>query len=199
MALVTISFSPLKAENIEGRERIGLRIGGLRTTGQLRSNFGSGTELELHFVEGIKPWLGIGGSFSSHNFGASKNPDKNIEYTGIDTPVELQIYSITLTVAAFAPWWKRITPSVEGGFGLYTISTIIEAGYFEGRRMDNQLGFYGGTGLSVKLTESISIDTNIKYHHIISGGTEKHPTFFYSGNDRTHIFQVTAGIILFTG
>ncbi len=197
--LVPLLFSPVRGEDVKGREMVGLRIGGLRTTGQMRSTFGSGTELELHFIEGLKPWLGLGGSFSSHNFGASKDRDKNIEYTGMDTKVDLQIYSITLTVVTMAPSWKRITPSLEGGFGLYTITTVIDAGIFEGRRTDNQLGFYGGAGFRIKLTETLSLDANFKYHHVLSGETDRHPVYFYTGEDRTDIFQIAAGVVIFTG
>ena len=65
------------------------------TTGVMNDIFGSGTEMELHFIEGLGTWFGVDIALSAHNLGDSKDRQKNIDYTGLNRPVELGIYSVT--------------------------------------------------------------------------------------------------------
>lgn len=203
MLLLFCAFASLPGEvacqGIKGRELLGIRLGGIISTGGVSDAFGNGTEMEIHFIEGLNPWLGIDVSLSSHNFGESRDRDKDIEYTGLDRPVDLYIFSLTAGPVAMKHVSKKLISTFEGGFGLYTINGVIQAGIFEGTRTNNQIGFYGGIGFLYRLTKSLSIDGMAKYHYVFSGDDLRHTIFFYTGEDRTSFIQIAVGVSIFTG
>jgi opacity protein-like surface antigen len=188
-----------RAQGIKGRELLGLRAGAVISTGGVNTIFGNGSELEIHFIEGLNPWLGISISLSSHNFGESNDRDKNIEFTGLDRPVDLNIFSVTVAAIAVNEIGKKLASTVEGGLGLYTVNAIIQAGLFEGTRTNNQFGFYGGAGLLYRLTRSFSFNANAKYHYVFTGDDDRHTIHFYTDEDRISFFQIAVGVTIFTG
>ena len=159
----------------------------------------SGSEIEIHFIEGLHPSFGIGIALSSHNLGDSKDREMNIEYTGLDRPVALQIFSVTAAAVAVKQIGDRFFPTIEGGFGLYTLNGVIQAGLYEGSITDNQIGFYGGAGLLYRLTRSLFVNANAKYHYIFSGDDWRSTVYFYTGEDRISLYQIAVGIAIFTG
>ena len=187
------------SQGIKSRELLGLRAGGIISTGGVNKIFGNGSELEIHFIEGLNPWLGIGISLSSHNFGESNDRQKNLDYTGLDRPVSLYIFSVTVAAVAVNEIKGRWSSTIEGGLGLYTVNGIIQAGIYEGTRTNNQFGFYGGAGLLYRLSKSLFINANAKYHYVFTGDDQRHIIFFYTGEDRISFFQIAVGIAIFTG
>lgn len=188
-----------RAQGIRGREMLGLRAGGAISTGGVNTIFGNGSELEIHFIEGLNPWLGIEISLSSHNFGESNDREKNIEFTGLDRPVDLSIFSITVAAIAVNEIGSKFASTLEGGLGLYTVNAIIQAGLYEGTRTNNQFGFYGGIGLLYRLTKSFSFNANAKYHYVFTGDDDRHTIHFYTGEDRISFLQIAVGVAIFTG
>ncbi|MCK4237038.1 MAG: hypothetical protein KAX38_07945 [Candidatus Krumholzibacteria bacterium] len=197
--LVIAAAEPTPAQGIKGRELLGIRVGGVLTTGELNSKFGSGSEMEIHFIEGLGTWFGIDIALSSHNLGKSKDRSKNREFTGLDREIELQIYSITAAFLIHGPVRNRFSATMEAGMGLYTINAVIHAGIYEGNITDNQFGLYGGTGLLFRLSRSLYINAVAKYHYIFSGSDKWHTIYFYTGKDKTGIYQIALGIAIFTG
>ncbi len=192
--------TPLCSQGIKGKELLGVRIGAVLSSGNLNTAFGQGTEIELHFIEGIGTWFGVTITLSSHNFGESKDISKNLEYTGnAFLNVDLEIYSATVGFITHTSIGGRFSSTAEIGGGLYTINTVIPAGFYEGTITDNQYGFYGGAGFLYRLTKSLSLNLNGKYHYVFSGKDETHAIYFYTGRERTQYYQVTIGVMFFTG
>ncbi|UCF04340.1 MAG: hypothetical protein JSV33_10355 [bacterium] len=187
---------PLHGTDIGGRELFGIRIGGVFGSNALENAYGKGTEIELHFIEGLGSWFGLSVAVSSHNFGDSKDRDKNIECTQWNRNVEMQIYSATVAFFGIRSLGEKFSISGEAGFGLYTITTIIHAGMLEGHLTDNQFGMYCGAGVLYKLTQSLSLNMQGKYHYILSGGDMMH---CYTGEKRAQLYQIVFGIMIFTG
>jgi len=173
-AFTTSSYS----QGIKSREILGFRIGEAFTAGELHDNFGNGSEIELHFIEGLGSWFGVNIAISSHSLGESGNREKNILFTGSDRDVDL---------------------SIEAGLGFYSINAIIPVGFYEGTITDNRFGLYGGVGLFIKITNSFSLNTNLKYHYIFSGDDNDNAVYFYTGDERTTIYQFTVGVAIYTG
>lgn len=190
---------PAGGADIRGRELFGIRIGGVIGSSMLDSSFGKGTEIELHFVEGLGSWYGVAVAVSSHNFGDSKNRERNIAFTGLDRPVEMQIYSGTVAFLTIGSLGKKLSVTGEAGFGLYSITAIIEAGIYEGHLTDNQFGMYAGAGFLYRLTTRLSLNASGKLHYILSGDDDRHAIYFYTGEERTRIYQITFGVMIFTG
>ena len=199
VALLVVAAPGALGQGIKGREILGLRVGGTLSSGSLHDKFGDGSEVEIHFIEGLNPWFGINIALSSHNLGESKDHEKNIEFTGLDRPVKLQIFSVTAAAFAVKRFGDRLSPTIEGGFGLYTINGVIQAGLYEGSITDNQIGFYGGVGLLYRVTKSLFINANTKYHYIFSGDDWRSTVYFYTGENRISLYQITVGIAIYTG
>ncbi len=198
LVFITVSTSS-NAQGLKGRELFGIRIGGIASRGELKRIFGAGSELELYFVEGLTPWLGVNISFSSHNLGYSNDIMKNIEFLGSKMDVKLNIYSATVAMAVYGGQWHRLIPSIEAGGGLYAITAILPFGFYEGRITDNQAGLYAGTTIHYRLARKLMLDASFKYHYIFSGGDMSHTIYFYTQEDRTTIYQFTVGVTFFTG
>ena len=191
---------PLHCQGIKGEEILGVRIGAVVSPGNLNAAFGRGTEIEIHFIEGIGSWFGVTFSLSSHNFGESKDKAKNLAYTGDSfLNVDLQIYSATVGFITHNSIGRRFAATAEIGGGLYTINTVIPAGFYEGNIIDNQFGFYGGLGVLYRLSTSLSLNLNGKYHYVFSGEGNKHAIYFYTGEDRTPYYQIAVGVMIRTG
>lgn len=198
--VVVGSAGAATAEGIDGEEILGVRIGAVASPGALKPAFGSGTEIEIHFIEGLNAWFGITFSLSSHNFGESKDKEKNLDYTGdAYLNVDLQIYSATVGCITHTSIGEHLAVTAEVGGGLYTINTVIPAGFYEGNITDNQYGFYGGLGLLYRLSKSLSLNLNGKYHYVFSGDDDRHAIYFYTGKERTPYFQIALGVMIRTG
>jgi len=197
---IALFLIPTSAEatGMKGKEVLGIRLGGVATSGELKRVFGSGSELEIYFIEGVTPWLGINISFSSHNLGYSNDMMKNIEFLGTKMDVKLNIYSATLGITLFTSSWRRFSQSFEAGGGLYAIVAIMPIGFYEGRITDNQAGLYCGTTTYYKIGKKIMLDACFKYHHVFSGADLSHTIYFYTGSETTSIYQFTFGVTFFT-
>ncbi len=190
--------SPLSAQGIRRRELLGVRVGGVIGSSPIRDAFGSGSELELHFIEGLGASWGVSLALSSHNFGASKDTLKNIEFTGLNREVKLSIFSITGAAYAMRPIGGRFTATGEAGLGLYAVTAAIPSGFYEGTRTENRFGLYGGAGMLLRLSRAVSLNLNVKYHYIFIGSDEFEPIHFYTGRTNAQFVQVSFGILLFT-
>ncbi len=198
-ALLVLVASGTHGQGIKGREMLGLRVGGVLSSGTVNDKFGDGSEIEIHFMDGLNPWFGIDIALSSHNLGESKDRDMNIEYTGMDRPVKLQIFSVTASAVALKRIGDRLAPTIEAGFGLYTLNGVIQAGIYEGSITDNQFGFYGGAGVLYRVTRSLFLNANAKYHYIFSGDDWRSTVYFYTGEKRVTLYQIAVGVAIYTG
>lgn len=196
---VLLAAGRAESQGIKGREILGGRIGGIFSTGGLDATFGKGTEMELHFIEGLGSWYGIDFALSAHNFGKSLDSEKDFDYINEYRTVELELYSLTVGAVAMKDLPGRFSSSIEGGFGLYTISAVIPAGFYEGRITKNRLGLYTGLFLHYRLTSGgLALEFGGKYHHVFSGDDPEQVIFAYTGENQTDIFQITVGLTLYT-
>lgn len=195
IAFVVFCGGSLQAQNIKGHEMLGVRVGGLATSGAFNKEFGGGSEIELHFIHGIANWLGVDVSLSSHNFGASKNQEKNLEF--FDRPdVNLQMFSITAGMIFLKTVHGRYTPTIEAGPGIYSVNTILPAGFYEAQKTDNHLGVYGGIGLLFRVAHTVSLNANAKYHAVFVGTEPDDTVHFYTGESSTGFLQISVGIMI---
>ncbi len=198
LCFLCASAAPLAAQGIRGRELLGVRVGGVVGSPPLRDAFGAGSELELHFIEGLGAWWGIGLALSSHNFGASKDTLANIAYTGMNRDVELSIFSMTGSFFALKRIGGRFTATGETGLGLYSLTASIPAGFYQGTRTENRFGVYGGAGMLMRISRGVSLNLNVKYHYVFVGDDEFEPVHFFTGETSAHFVQIAFGVLLFS-
>ncbi|MFA4947451.1 MAG: outer membrane beta-barrel protein [Candidatus Krumholzibacteriia bacterium] len=195
VAFVISLSGPLPAQSIKGREMLGVRIGGLATSGAFNTEFGGGSEIELHFIHGITNRLGVDVSLSSHNFGAAKDREKNLAFFD-RADVNLQVFSITAGMIFLRTVRGRYTPTFEAGPGLYSVNTILTQGFYEAQKTDNRLGVYGGIGVLVRVADTVSLNANAKYHAVFVGTKLDDTVHFYTGESTAHFFQISVGVMI---
>ena len=196
-----ISLAPAMAfsQGFKGREILGLRLGGVVSSGSVEDTFGRGSELELHFMEGLGSWYGIDISLSMHNFGRSLSREKNIDFTGFDRAVKAEIFSLTAGLVGIRQVTDRISLGIDGGMGLYPITAVIPEGIWEGRITRNQFGLYTGANIYYSLNKrGLSLDIGAKYHYVFSGDDPLQIFYVYTGEDRLQFVQMTVGIVFYT-
>ncbi len=199
VAAAVLAPSSSSSQGIKNREILGVRLGGIISSEVVHESFGHGSELEIHFIEGLGSWYGVEFSLSMHNFGRSIDREKNIAYTGTDRSVEAGIYSLTLGMATCTGISERISVGVGAGLGLYTITATIPTGIWEGRITRNEFGFNGGVDLYYTLNRhGLSLDIGAKYHYVLSGDDPLQVMYAYTGENGVDFIQVTVGIIFFT-
>ncbi len=198
-AVALSAASPLAAQGIGKREVFGIRLGGGWSPATLKDTFGSASVIELHFMHGLAPWCAIAVALTSSDYGASNNVTKNIDFTGADREVDLEMYGVTAGFLALTSIHKKFLPTVEAGPGLYSINAVLPTGFFNAQKTEFRMGLYGGLGAIYKITGGFSVNANAKYHYIFSGGRDDNTVFFFTGHDRTQMFQFTIGVLIATG
>ncbi|MBN2185001.1 MAG: hypothetical protein JW746_06700 [Candidatus Krumholzibacteriota bacterium] len=199
--ILSFAFLPssVLSTDMSGRETLGLRLGGIFSPGEIDNNFGKGSELEIHFVEGLGSWFGLGFSLSTHHFGRSLDSEKDFEYTGLTGSVKMEVYSLTAGFETYFDLGRRITVGTETGGGLYTSSAVIPSGIYEGRITRNDLGYFAGFRINYLITSGgLSAELAGKYHHIFSGSDPSHVIYAYTGERSADFFQLTIGLNFFT-
>ncbi|MBN2070546.1 MAG: hypothetical protein JW814_03725 [Candidatus Krumholzibacteriota bacterium] len=201
ITFVIVSLFPfsLYSADMKSRETLGIRIGGVFSPGKLDHSFGKGSELEIHFVEGLGSWFGLGFSLSTHYFGRSLDRELDLDYTGLNRSIKLEIYSLTTCFESYFDLGQRLVFGTETGAGLYTSSAVIVSGFYEGRITRNDPGLYAGLKLYYRITEGgLGAEMAFKYHHIYSGSDRSHVIYAYTGETEADFFQLTIGFNFFT-
>lgn len=179
-------------KSLKGRELVGFRLGTVFNSGALDRAFGRGSELEVHFLEGLGSNSGINIALSSHGFGDAKIRKNN-------SISELQIYSLTVGFLYRLNITGSFYLSGEAGPGLYAI-TLIKPGFIELYSNDYQPGLYGGAAVQYQLGgHRLYLEISGKYHYIFSGDQEKNIIYYYTEEDRADFFQICLGVILRSG
>jgi hypothetical protein len=186
---------PLAAQSIKGHEMLGVRIGGLATSGSFRTEFGGGSEIELHFIHGITSWLGVDVALSSHNFGPSKDEKKNLAFFD-RKDMNLQMFSLAPGMIIFKTVHGRYTPTFEAGPGLYSVSATLPQGFYEAQKTDNHLGAYAGVGVLIRVADTVALNANAKYHAVFVGTEPDDTVHYYTRESTIHLFQFAVGVMI---
>jgi hypothetical protein len=187
-------------ESIKGREILGVRLGGIHATSGLDEAFGSGSELEVYFYHGLSTSSALGISLSMHDFGKSKDPEKDLEYLGIPMTVEYSVYSLTGCLMTKTDLSKKIRLSGELGGGLYASTAEIPSGpTTSGRITYNQFGLYAGGEVWWRVTRGgMHVGLGGKWHYMFTGTDYRQVVYTYTGEDYAHFFQITIGVSFYT-
>jgi hypothetical protein len=185
----------LQAQDIKGHEMLGIRVGGLATSGAFNAEFGGGSEIEIHFIHGITNGLGVDVALSSHNFGPSNNQEKNLAFFD-RTDVNLQIFSMTAGMIFLRTARGRYTPTIEAGPGFYSVNAILHAGFSEAQKTDNHFGIYGGIGVLVTVAHTVWLNANAKYHAVFVGTEPDDTMHFYTGESTARFLQISVGVMI---
>jgi hypothetical protein len=198
-AIALAANAPLGAQGLGRREVLGVRLGGDYSPRTLKNTFGSGSVIEIHFIHGLAPWCGIDVSLASNDYGNSSDVMKNIEFTGSDREVDLQIYGVTAGFLALTSIHRNFLPTIEAGPGIYSINAVLPTGFFNAQKTEFRFGFYGAVGAIYRISGGFSINANAKYNYIFSGNKDENTIFFFTGKNRTEMYQFTVGVLIATG
>ncbi len=201
IAAFVLAAAPLAAQQqgLGKRELLGVRIGGDISPGTLENTFGGGSSIEIHFIHAIRPWCGVDVSLNTHDFGASSNKLKNMEFTGADREVSLEMYGVTAGFIAVTVIGKKVLPTIEAGAGLYSVNAVLESGFFNAAKTEFRPGLYGGIGAIYKVTGGFALNAAAKFHYVFSGSNPDNTVYFFTGHSYTDIFQISFGVLIAAG
>ncbi len=197
-AVVLCAGAAPHAQSLRGHELLGVRAGGVISTGAFNRAFGDGSEIDIHFIHGFTPRFGLTMSLSSHNFGESLDQEKNLAFFN-RTDVNLQVFSVTAGAILAEPLGGRFGGTLEGGFGLYSANAILPFGFLEAQKTDNHFGLYTGAGLLYRIANTVYLNANGKFHYMFIGGGLDDTVFFYTGEHQVPFYQIAIGVVIATG
>jgi hypothetical protein len=196
-SLLAANAAP-RAEGIRGRELLGVRVGGVVSGGAFNDKFGSGSEIDIHFIHGLTGRFGIAASLASHNFGESLDREKNAEFFG-RLDMNFQIFSVSAAAVFLEPLSQKLTATFEGGPGLYSANAILPEGFYEAQKTDNHFGLYAGAGLLYRVGSTFYVNANVKYHNVFIGTGVNDTIHFYTGENQVRFFQIAVGVMIAAG
>jgi opacity protein-like surface antigen len=178
-------------------EVIGVRIGYARTPSRLDDNFGSGTALALHFTEKFHPFLGVDFSFGSLNMGETWRDDITQKIFASQHDAFMNVIFITAAPVVEAQVGKNTSLYLSGGIGLYSITLILDSGFFSASNSKYHPGLNAGGGAYYKLTTNWKLELNLNLHKIWTSTQSDDWFYVYSEGDRNpYFYQITIGAAL---
>jgi hypothetical protein len=108
------------------------------------------------------------------------------------------MFSLTAAMILFRTVNGRYTPTFEAGPGLYSVNTILPAGFYETRFTDNHLGVYTGIGVLFRVANTVLLNANVKYHAVFVGTEPDDTVHYYTGESTTRFLQISVGVMIST-
>jgi opacity protein-like surface antigen len=197
LAANAIAQAPNSPGELSG-EKLGLRIGYVGTSSDLDDNFGGGLNLALHFTQRIRRLFYIDIMLGALYMGENSERDITLDFFGPGTDAA-SIRVITTTVAPLLelPMSSSTDAYVSAGIGLYTVSVLLESGFFAADVTDNHFGVNAGAGALYSLSDRWLLDFNAQIHRFWTPDDPQDMFYLYSEGDRNPLFySVSVGVMI---
>jgi opacity protein-like surface antigen len=199
--IATSAFAqqPGDPDTDDSRERIGLRAGYVGTSSTLDDVFGSGLNLDLHWVQGIAEPVFLDFTLGAFYLGETDRDDITFDIFQPQTfhNVSMRVLRFTVAPLIELSLSERTAAYVSIGGGLYVISLLLDQSFFQFDLTDNHVGINVGAGVTRRITTNWFIDLHAEAHKFWTS-TDNNDLFFrYSEGDQDPVFfEVTAGFLL---
>lgn len=180
------------------RERLGIRTGYVGTSSDIDNSFGGGLNLALHYIQRIKKPFAIDFTLGAFYLGSSSRVDitRLLFGPGVDD-ASMRIITFTVMPMIEFPLNDRTHFFVGAGGGLYTLSVLLDSGFFQGDVTDNHVGVNGGAGLVHRITTNWFLDATVQVHKFYTGKKLDDLFFRYSEGDEDPLFfDISVGAML---
>jgi hypothetical protein len=181
------------------RERLGAKVGGVTTSGGLKSEYGNGWEATLYFTERIGRGWYLGVSIGAIYMGDLWDPTAAEEYTGIEN-VDSEMRVLLLSVGpqytlGLSDSWLAYA-GIEAG--VYSVSMLFDTGIRAFN--DSQPAHLGGNvsvGMLWRITKSWNIDLASTLHHFRTSSRANDIFYKFTGGDADPLLlEVSLGIAI---
>jgi len=181
-----------------GKERIGVRVGGLATTDGLDDAYGGGWDLTLFFTEKISRHVLVDFQLGALYLGDLKLQDLDDQLTnqyGIQGAMRVLYLSVGPMIGrSIADGYSM---NMSGAVGIYSVSMVFDNALTPFDLSDQKLGFNGSVGLARRLGTKWNVEANAALHYFL---VEKNDSDLYyaftDGADAPLILGVTFGLVL---
>lgn len=183
-------------DQLAGKERLGVRSGGLVTMDGLNEAYGNGWDLTLFFTERITHHLLLDVRLGALYLGELKFEhldDELLHQSGIQGSMRILYISVGPMVgtAIGGPWSMH----AAAGAGIYSVSMVFTDVLTPFDLSDQKFGFNGGLGLARRLSGNWSIEADGTAHYFMIDEDPNDLYFaFTDGADAPLIFDVTLGL-----
>ena len=161
-------------EQASGREHVGVRVGGLVTSGGLHDKYGDGWQMSLFFTERIAPWFFLDIRIGALYLGDLKDEELDDELTGVqDLGSAMRILYFSVGPMVSTSLGQNYTGYATAGVGVYSVSMVFDSGITAFDFSDQDAGFSGGVGLSRRLSTSWSVEANATVHYVLVSQTPR--------------------------
>jgi hypothetical protein len=181
-----------------GKERIGVRAGGITTNDGFRDAYGGGWDLTLFFSERITHHFLVDVRLGAIYMGELQPPlehldDKLLNQSGIQTSMRLLF--ITLGPMVGTRISGPYSMHLSAGAGIYSVSIVADNALTNYDLSDQDFGFNGEFGLARRISTNWSIEAAGAAHYVLITKDIKDVYFaFTDGADAPLIFDVTLGV-----
>jgi opacity protein-like surface antigen len=180
------------------RERLGLRVGYVGTSSALDDVFGSGLNLNLHWVQGIREPFFIDFTLGAFYLGETDRSDITFDiFQQSFDNVSMRVLRFTVAPMIELSLSDRTSAYVTMGGGLYVISLLLDESFFQFDLTDNHVGLNLGAGLTRRITTNWFLDLHAEAHKFWTSEEVDDLFFRYSQGDQDPLFfEFTAGVLL---
>jgi opacity protein-like surface antigen len=196
--LLAMPFVAHAVDQAAGKERIGVRAGGIATFDGLEDAYGGGWSLTLFFTEKVANRFFVDIHLGALYLGDLKFEELDDQLTrtpGIQGAMRILYFSVGPMVGV--PLGGAYALYGSAGVGVYSVSMQFDTGITAYDFSDQTIGFNGGLGLSRRISANWCIEANASAHYFL---TDKDPTDLYyaftGGADAPVLLDVALGATL---
>lgn len=183
-------------DQLAGKERIGVRSGGILTMDGLNDAYGDGWDLTLFFTERITRNLLLDVRLGALYLGELKFEhldDELLHQTGIQG--SMRILYISLGPMVGRSIGGPYSMHLAAGAGIYSVSMVFTDVLTPFDLSDQKFGFNGGLGFARRIAGNWSIEADGTAHYIMIEENMNDLYFaFTDGADAPLIFDITLGL-----
>lgn len=178
------------------RERLGIRAGWVGTSSGLKDDFGSGFDLEGHFLWRFrKPFsldTTLGAFYMGGTGGTYTAPDGSVFDSG-----SVRVINVTIAPLMEFDIREKTQLYVSAGGGLYVMSLLLDEGFLTFDLTNDHLGVFLGFGLFRRISTNWFLEINGRLHRFWTSDDPSDVFFFLSNGDQDPLFySLNAGFML---
>jgi opacity protein-like surface antigen len=145
------------------RERLGVRVSAVGTTGELNEHFGNGYDFTLYFTERLLRPLYLEVQIGATYMGDLLKPEI-IEDLPLPPGIqsEMRFAYLTLGPQYNRPFSETHTFYGSLGLGIYTVTMLFDTGVQAFDESDQVFGVNGGIGVLWRITDNWNLDATTK-------------------------------------
>lgn len=185
-------------DELAGKERIGVRSGGIITMDGLNEAYGNGWDLTLFFTERITRHLLLDVRLGALYLGDLKFEhldDELLHQTGVQGSMRILYISVGPMVGRSmgGPYSMHLA----AGAGIYSVSMVFTEVLTPFDLSDQKFGFNGGLGFARRIAGNWSLEADGTAHYFMIEDNMNDLYFaFTDGADAPLIFDVTLGLTI---